>query len=285
MADPMIERPMVKWPGGKFRIAEEIVRHFPKHACYVEAFGGGASVLLHKGRCQAEMLNDVDGALVNFYRVLRDQPDELRRLCELTPFARSEYVKSYRRTSNRLEWARRFVYRSFAGIGSDSALRESGFRTSRDDDRYAPAVSWAGWPAGIPALAARMRGVVIEQRPATRVMEMYDGRETLHYCDPPYLGKTRKANRSLYRAEMRSPAAHEKLIGFLSELKGMVVLSGYGNAVYDTHCSEARGWRRVKIEGARDQINRRRDEWLWMRNVPEQQPELFSQRREVAHAA
>ena len=83
-------RPALRYTGSKWRIAEEVIAHFPPHAHYVEPYGGGASILLRKPRCVGEVYNDLNGEVVNFFRVLRDadQAAQLIQLLQLTPFSR-----------------------------------------------------------------------------------------------------------------------------------------------------------------------------------------------------
>jgi DNA adenine methylase len=94
-------RPVLRAHGGKWRIAPWILGHLPAHRIYVEPYGGGASVLLRKERSYAEIYNDLDGEIVNFFRVLRDpeQAGRLLELLELTPFAREEFELSYQPAS------------------------------------------------------------------------------------------------------------------------------------------------------------------------------------------
>ena len=90
-----IARPALRYHGGKWNLASWIISHFPVHECYVEPFGGAASVLLQKSRSPLEVYNDLDGRVVSFFSVLRERPDELARLLSLTPYARAEYELSY----------------------------------------------------------------------------------------------------------------------------------------------------------------------------------------------
>lgn len=127
----MKKRPIMRYPGGKFALAKKIVSLMPSHACYVELFGGAASVLMQKTRSQGEVYNDMDGNIVNVFRVLRDpiQAEKLKRLLKLTPFAYEEYLLAYEPSTDPIENARRIIYRSYAGIGSDSIhRRNAGFR-------------------------------------------------------------------------------------------------------------------------------------------------------------
>ena len=85
-----IRRPIVRYHGGKFLLADWIISHFPHHHGYVEPFGGGGSVLLKKGRCHFEVYNDLDGEIVNLFRCMRDNGERLRNLIRLTPYSRRE---------------------------------------------------------------------------------------------------------------------------------------------------------------------------------------------------
>src|SRR5262245_50804810 len=83
-------RAALRFYGGKWRLAPWIVAHLPPHTCYVEPFGGAASVLLRKPPSRYEVYNDLDGAVVGFFRVLRERPADLIRAIQCTPFARAE---------------------------------------------------------------------------------------------------------------------------------------------------------------------------------------------------
>jgi DNA adenine methylase len=86
-------RSPIPWFGGKQKLADQIIALFPAHDSYVEVFGGGASVLLSKPPATLEIYNDLDDGLVTFFRALRDQPDELVPMLELSPYSRSEWQR------------------------------------------------------------------------------------------------------------------------------------------------------------------------------------------------
>ena len=88
-----IKHPAIRYHGGKFRLAAWIIEKMPEHTCYVEPFGGAAGVLLQKPRSYAEVYNDLDGEVVNLFRVLRDPEmnQRLRDACILTPYSREEF--------------------------------------------------------------------------------------------------------------------------------------------------------------------------------------------------
>lgn len=118
------QRPILRYHGGKWLLAPWIIQHLAPHHTYIEPFGGAASVLLRKARSYAEVYNDLDGDVVNLFRVARDRGEELRQALALTPFAREEFEASYAETSDPLERARRMVVRSFQGFGSAAASGE-----------------------------------------------------------------------------------------------------------------------------------------------------------------
>ena len=161
-----ISRPVMRYHGGKFRLAEWIMGFFPDHDTYVEPFGGAGSLLMRKPRSPAEVYNDLDDEVVNVFRVLRDpeQSDRLKELCALTPYARSEFRASYAMSTDPVEQARRTIFRAAAGFGSAGATKgRTGFRSySKADRSVTPAVDWASYPDAIPAFCERLRGVIVE---------------------------------------------------------------------------------------------------------------------------
>lgn len=261
------KRPLLRYHGGKWLLAPWIISHFPPHRIYVEPFGGAASVLIRKERSYAEVYNDLDDDVVNLFRVLRDekQSSALHFAVLHTPFARTEFAEAYKLTDDPVERARRLIIRSFMGFGSDghNGARRTGFRSNSRGSGTTPSYDWAHYDEALELIIWRLRGVVIENRDAIDVMAQQDTPETLHYVDPPYVwetrSKARNSSRKNYRHEM-SDADHAKLLSFLQNLSGMVVLSGYATPLYDDALSD---WRRVErpamADGARPRV-----ECLWI---------------------
>ena len=156
--DVKVRRPILRWHGGKWKLAPWILGHFPQHRTYVEPFGGAASVLLQKPRSYAEIYNDLDGEVVNLFRVARDAGPELRRRLELTPFSREEFVESYVQTDDAIEQARRTVARAFMGFGSNAHNRATGFRANSNRSATTPAHDWNNYPSAFDAIIDRLRG-------------------------------------------------------------------------------------------------------------------------------
>lgn len=259
-----VRRPILRYHGGKWLLAKWIIAHFPKHRIYVEPFGGAGSVLLQKPRSYAEVYNDLDGEIVNLFRVVRDRGPELTRLLELTPFARDEYRRSFEVSEDPLEQARRTVLRSYAGFGSNALCRaiKSGFRSNANRSGTTPAHDWANLPAAYEPIIERLKGVVIENRDGLEICRQHDSVETLHYCDPPYVHTTRSSKvhgHHGYSFEM-TDEQHVEMAQALRELRGMVIVSGYDCELYR---ELFRGWTHVERASLADGA-RRRTEVLWI---------------------
>lgn len=267
MTEP--SRPVLRWHGGKWRLAPWIISQFPPHGIYVEPYGGAGSVLIRKPRCFAEIYNDLDGDVVNLFRVLRSAVDaeKLNAALRLTPFAREEYEHSRKPVKDSIERARRLIVRSYMGYGSDASnpAVKTGFRANSNRSHTTPAHDWASYPDVLPSIVARLSGVVVECRPALQVMAQHDGPATLHYVDPPYMPETRsqksRRGRLRYHAYVHemNVSDHEALLDALCNLDGMVVVSGYLSPLYEERLA---GWRRVEraamADGARPRV-----EVLW----------------------
>lgn len=239
-----IARPALRWYGSKWRIAPWIIGHFPPHDAYVEPYGGSASVLLRKPPAKIETWNDLEGRAVNFFRVLRRQPQDLIRLIELTPYAREEYEQARQQDADPLEDARRFFTLSWQGrTGSTGGQNLAGWRYEQDPDNRTggPVAHEFSRTGHLHAIAERLRLVQIEHAPAATVMARFDDPKVLHYVDPPYVPATR-SERVVYAHEL-DDAGHRVLAQVLHDLSGMVVLSGYPSALYDELYPE---WHRVE---------------------------------------
>lgn len=232
-------RPLLNYYGGKWNAAEWIISHFPKHKIYVEVFGGGASVLLQKERSPREVLNDLDDEIVNLYQVVRDQGEELKRVCELTPHARVEYKLAREKSDNPIEQARRTIIKSYFGIG-DSIQNKTGFRFSRESN-ICVASSWNTWSEQLDWILARFKGVTVENLDYKDLLKKYDSPDTLFYLDPPYVKSTRNKKHS-YRHDFHD-LDHFAMIDAVKEISGFSVISGYKHPIYDRL-----GWKEISKE-------------------------------------
>lgn len=259
-----VSRPVLRYHGGKYMLAPWIIKHFPKHRIYTEAYGGAANVLMRKPRSYAEIYNELDAEIVNVFKVLRDDDlaRQLHHKLRNTPFARTEFLDAYDTIVSGdgvcVEQARRTIIKAFMGFGSDAIKNKSGFRATSNKSGTTPAHDWANYFDALPAFTERLAGVVIESRPAIQVLNYHDSCETLHYVDPPYVHETRESDKR-YRFEM-SNEDHTALALTLHRLKGFVVLSGYDCQLYRELYGD---WFKVEkpanADGARPRI-----ECLWL---------------------
>lgn len=265
-------KPPTPYYGSKASIASWIVSLLPDHTHYVEPFAGSLAVLLAKPRSVMETVNDLDAELVTFWRMLRDRPNDLARVCALTPHSRAEMDAAYEVATNELETARRVWV--LLTQGRAATLRRTGWRHYID-----PAGSGSSMPdyldgyrARLAPVAERLMAVSLECLPALDVVTKY-GREpdVLLYVDPPYLGGTRTS--AGYQHEMRSEAEHRELAEALHGCEAAVVLSGYDSPLYEDLYA---GWWRHTVTTSTCQGGAKsaRTEVLWV-NRPPREATLF----------
>ncbi len=226
------------WYGGKFSHLDWLLPLLPEATHYCEPFGGSAAVLLNREPTPIETYNDIDGEVVNFFRVLRNEKDDLIEAIGLTPFSREEFEKAINEAQEGLtdvERARRFYIRA-RQVRTGLAQTASSGRwahcrlTSRAG--MAGAVSrWLGAVEALPEIAQRLLRVQIENDSALNVIRRYDSPETLFYCDPPYPHDSRGDTKA-YKYEM-SNEAHYRLAETLRKVQGKVALSSYHSPLMD----------------------------------------------------
>ena len=255
------------WYGGKYSHLEWLLPLLPESHHYCEPFAGSAAVLLNRKPSPVETYNDMDGEVVNFFRVLRDQEPELQRVIALTPFAREEFhhaIAGAGRPASNLERARQFYVlarQTRTGLAQSATLGR--WANCKDTSRagMSGVVSrWLGGIEGLPDIATRLLRVQIENRPALDVIRLYDSPGPLFYCDPPYLHDTR-GDSSAYGYEMVD-SEHVELAVALTRCKGKVAISGYRNDLMDRLF---KNWKRFDAPGKQaHSIKKLRFECLWM---------------------
>lgn len=282
--------PPLKWHGGKHYLADWIISHMPRHVHYVEPYFGGGAVLLAKDpEGVSEVVNDINQSLIRFWRVFQSRIlfQSFQRLVEAIPFAEQEFGRAANLdgcrlagTSNMRElekeygWsmiqaAMFFVHcrQSRQGLQKDFATLSRN-RTRRGMNEQASA--WLTAIAGLPEVHARLKRVVVLNRPALDVIRTQDGPKTLFYFDPPYLGKTRESGGEYGEHEM-SDEDHEDLLESLCNIKGKFLLSGYPSNLYNEY-EAGQGWHRVdklidcKASSAKSKP--KKTECLWMNFEP-----------------
>lgn len=268
-------KPVLRYPGAKWRIADWIVSFLPAHAVYVEPFAGSAAVLLAKQRAPHETISDVDGRVTNLFRVIRERPEELAAAVLFTPYARSEFEASMAATEpdpDPVEEARRFLIRVWMAHGGKLGAR-AGWRQDRFGRIGVSMPSqWRNLPDRVLVVADRLRDVHVECRPALDVVEAFADPSVLIYADPPYVFDGRYERSTRYYTHEMDTAGHTALLDALDRHPGPVALSGYRSAIYDRRLD---GWRRVD----RDTVAYRggaRVESLWLNPAATAKRDLFA---------
>lgn len=258
-----ITRPALRYYGGKWVLAPWIIQHLPEHESYIEPFAGAASVLLQKRPSRIEVYNDLDGEVVNFFRVLRDHPGELVQALSLTPYARGELTACKEPAINPIERARRLFVLAWQGRSRNSWT--AGWRFQRTTHRRSrsPADDFADVDR-LHAIAARLRHVQIEKDDALAVIERFDTPRAVFYCDPPYLESTRSGRwaANAYANEL-TDEDHVALSEVLHRIEGMALVSGYDSPLYDELYG---GWQKVTKRATTDHRGAevKRTECLWI---------------------
>ncbi len=255
------------WYGGKYSHLDWLLPLLPEAHHYCEPFGGSAAVLLNREPSPLESYNDIDGEVVNFFRVLRDQKDALIEAIGLTPFSREEFylaLTDYGPHLSDLERARRFFVRARqvrTGLAQTASLgRWANCRNTSRAGMSGVVSRWLGSVGGLPEVAERLLRVQIENRPALEVIRVYDTEGTLFYCDPPYPHEARGDSKA-YGFEM-TEADHRQLGRILSAVKGKAAVSGYRCDLMD---SLYKNWRRVEAPAKTcHSVKQLRTEALWM---------------------
>jgi Site-specific DNA methylase len=256
------------WYGGKFSHLEWLLPLLPETHQYCEPFAGSAAVLLNRKPSPVETYNDIDGEVVNFFRVLRDNKDELIQKLSLTPFSREEFAIACEIDPNcdSIEKARRFYVRARqvrTGLAQTATLgRWANCKNTSRAGMSGVISRWLGGVEQLEDIATRLLRVQIENRPALEAIQLYDDEETLFYCDPPYIHSTRGDTNS-YGYEM-TDEDHIRLAEVLNNVRGKVAISNYECELMDNLYPEPR-WHKIAgpvktIQSTKDT----RQEFLWI---------------------
>jgi DNA adenine methylase len=271
---------ILRYPGAKWRVAEWLVSHFPKHQCYLEPFFGSGAAFFTKQPSSIEILNDIDSNVINLFQVMREYPLELCQQIELTPWSQDEYASAvaairiewnYTNASDieRLERARVFLVAHWQMFGRKNVTSRKGWSW-----RYtkAPVSVWNKLPERLEMAVNRLRNAQIANTDAIELIRQCNQKDVLIYCDPPYLGETRSHGR-MYEHEMKEANKHLELIQVLQAHCGPAILSGYESSLYQAHLAN---WIQFKT-AARAQSNSSRTEIIWLNPIAERRLKPQSQ--------
>lgn len=255
------------WYGGKFNHLNWLLPLLPEAHHYCEPFAGSAAVLLNRRPSPIETYNDIDGEVVNFFRVLRNEKDRLIQAIGLTPFSREEFFYAVNDSAEELdpfERARLFFVRARqarTGLAQTATLgRWANCKNTSRAGMSGVVSRWLGSVETLPEIAERLLRVQIENRPALEVIQLYDSPNSLFYCDPPYPHESR-GDIKAYEFEMQNED-HAALAGLLHKIKGKAAVSGYRCELMDTLYGD---WRCVEApEKQIHSVKQPRTEALWV---------------------
>ena len=243
-------KPPFGYYGAKQRIARHLINLLPPHNCWVEAFCGSAAITLAKAQAPIEVINDIDGEIVNLFEQLRDNTNELCRVVALTPYSREEFLRGrvYNLNTDPLERARTFLVRTMMTVnGTVSRIPKSGFSFSpayTRNGREARVNRWYNLPERIAAVAERFRSVRVENRDARELVSMFRNRPaTLMYLDPPYPIDRKHG----YVHDAKDETFHRELLAECVRSNAMLMISSYSNDLYDSILTEKNGWSRTEL--------------------------------------
>ena len=229
----------IAYYGGKINLLPHILPLIPDHQIYTEAFFGGGAVFWAKEPARAEIINDSNSMVVNFYEVLKTDFSSLKQLIEATLSARVTYKSAmtiyqtpHLFTKLQHAWAFYVVTNlGFSGKIGSWAFDKYGSRTRSFLNKNLKFV---------PALAERLKHVLVENNDALNVIESKDTVDTFHYVDPPYID----ANQGHYAGYTSED--FQKLLELLGNVKGKFLLSSYDSDIL-RQFSKTHGWYRKEI--------------------------------------
>lgn len=254
--------------GSKQRLSARIVAMLPPHNAWVDAFCGSSAITLAKQPAPIEVINDLNGEIVNFFRQLRDNPDDLSRLVRLTPYSREELRISRIAEPGltEIERARRFFVAAMMAINGCFGSAEGGFSFSNSYTRRgmeARVSRWSSAAENLDLVAKRLKTVRIENKDAVDLLINFADRPAaLVYLDPPYLADRVQG----YDHDQACADFHERLLKQATRAKCMILISGYDHELYNDYLSERSGWRKKRIKATTRSNNGKdssREEIIW----------------------
>lgn len=250
---------ILHYPGSKWSMTDWIISHMPEHSTYLEPFFGSGAIFFNKQKSAIETINDMDSQVVNLFKVIRDNPDQLAQLINFTPLSREEYYAAYETDPDPIEDARKFLVRCWQAIGAKTSDR-TGWRSLISANGPDTAKEWGKLPKKILLVADRLKEAQIEHQPAVKLLERYARKDVLVYADPPYIIETRTKRH--YKHEM-TIEDHIELLEVLDLHPGPVLLSGYAHEIYDNRLTH---WRR-EVRTVMAEAGAKREEVLWINPI------------------
>ena len=259
----VVEAPPLNYFGGKWKSAPWYIENMPPHKTFVDLFGGGCNIILRKPRSKYEIYNDLDGEVINFFRIIQnpDTCQKLFRLLKRIPYAREAFYDAYNPTDDTIQRAANLAIKSHMSIHVSAMWKGKGsnFHSTTRSSRF-HATTWIKFQRTIPQVRQRLQGVVIENKDAIKLIPQFDYPDTLFFADPPYMPETRKG--ASYGCEM-TPEQHAALLDALIQAQGNAMVCGYDNQLYREKLA---GWKLLTRKGqAMMSGHKGRIECLWIK--------------------
>ena len=273
----MIKRKVAafRWRGGKYFDLPFILPFMPRDIHhFIDVFGGSAAVIINMPATPIMTYNDIDGEIVNFFRVLRNSPQHLITQLLLTPYSREEYGDCLKIDTpcTPQERARRFYVRmrqTMLGMGGQDDLPRRLWARVLNHKTNAELQQWLSGIDKLREIADIFQSIQIENEKALDLIRKMDSDGVFFYCDPPYVLDERRSDWK-YKNDM-TDAEHEALAGALGKVKARVMVSGYPGKLYDRLFAK---WRRFdsapKIENSSVSSGkmRKRAQSVWINYEP-----------------
>ncbi len=270
-----VKRPLLRYFGGKFQLSNWIISHFPSHEYYAEPYAGAANILINKKPAPSgEMINDLNGDVVNLFRILQfeESYDRLIKMLESTLYSKAEYnrARSIFQKGHSCHIVRAWAtcVRSFMSIGvegnSSSTVWRMGnvdlSRVGLDGRTFRNCgKDWCSWRENLDVIRKRMQDVMVYQECALGFVKKMNSPECLIYLDPPYCHSTRSSKRYIVDG---TTEMHQELVEVILGSVSKIILSGYAT---DLYCPlEKAGWSRVEKISRANLSNDVRIECLWI---------------------
>ncbi|WP_286747823.1 DNA adenine methylase [Roseivirga sp. UBA1976] len=232
------QKPRLKTPityyGGKQQMLQHILPLIPEHNTYTEAFAGGLAVFWAKEPVKCEVINDVDQEIVNFYEIIRSNPEGFQNEVNKTLHSRSQYEDAltiYHNPHMFSKVKRAWAFWILTSQGFVSKIGTWGY----DKEGKQPLRVNGKKHLDLTPYTERLERVTIDNNDALRIISAHDSKECFHYIDPPYIF----SNQGHYNGYNESD--FERLLSLLSKIEGKFMLSSYPSEILEKYTKQ-NGW-------------------------------------------
>lgn len=217
---------VLRYPGSKWRIADQLVSNIPEHKSYLEPYFGSGAVLFNKPPSPIETINDLDDDVINLFQCIRDHSQQLAAMIAAIPYSRKVYDSQFSIVSkDPVDKACAFLIKCWQGYGFKTSGIKTGWKRDKTGRERAYNLSnWYHLPEWIEGIAERLRNIQIEHKPALDLIREFDSPDSFFYLDPPYLLNTRSAKQ--YQHEM-TEEDHIQLLETIVHCSAQIMISGF----------------------------------------------------------